>query len=197
MHGSRIATRRPRTSGLARARRVLVAGMAGTMVIAGCRGKGAETPDSVKVSGVARASVPREESTPADTTGVLMIVYKSPTCGCCRSWVEHMKKAGFRVRAVDLDDVQSVKTRYGVPGALASCHTAVIESAAGGPFVVEGHVPAEDVRRLLRPRMGVRGLAVAGMPAGAPGMELPDGRRDHYDVMSFREDGVAAVVARH
>lgn len=114
-------------------------------------------------------------------------VYKSPACGCCRGWVEHMRRAGFTVKAQDVEDIQVVKTTYGLPLKLASCHT----SLAGG-YVLEGHIPAEVVERVLRERPKVAGLAVPGMPVGSPGMEQGS-RRDPYDILAFDKQGKTSV----
>ena len=123
----------------------------------------------------------------------LLTVYKSPTCGCCSKWVDHMQASGFRVEAVDRTDMHVVKDSLGVPSDLASCHTGVVESADGlARYVVEGHVPAEQVRRLLAERPNARGLTVPGMPIGSPGMEMGD-RRDPYDVLIVDADGEAVV----
>lgn len=97
---------------------------------------------------------------------VEMTVYKSPTCGCCRNWVEHVKRHGFGAVVRDTSELTAIKTSLGVPANLRSCHTAVV---AG--YVIEGHVPADVIQRLLRERPDVVGIAVAGMPAGSPGME--------------------------
>lgn len=122
-----------------------------------------------------------------------LTVYKSATCGCCRAWVDHMRGAGFTVRTVDTEDLGRVKGELGVPGALQSCHTAVI-----GAFLVEGHVPAADVKRLLAQKPAVRGLAVPGMPVGSPGMEQGDPKDyDRYEVMAFTAQGRTSVFARH
>lgn len=118
-----------------------------------------------------------------------LTVYKSPTCGCCQMWVEHMEAAGFQVESRDRTDMGVVKDSLGVPSDLASCHTAVV-----GDYVVEGHVPAEHVARLLEEAPEARGLAVPGMPIGSPGMEMGD-RRDPYDVLIVGEDGEAAVFS--
>jgi len=119
-------------------------------------------------------------------------VYKTPTCGCCGGWIDHLRAAGFEVEATDLESLARVKASNGVPRSLASCHTAVV---AG--YVTEGHVPAEDIRRLLAERPAVSGLAVPGMPLGSPGMEHPDAtRHEDYEVLSFGPDGIA-VFARH
>ena len=119
-------------------------------------------------------------------------VYKDPSCGCCTKWVEHLRAAGFRPAVHDRGDMDALKDSLGVPSALRSCHTAV-----AGKYVIEGHVPASDITRLVaaKPR-GVLGLAVPDMPAGSPGMEM-SGRRDAYDVVAFSTNGKTSVFARH
>jgi hypothetical protein len=107
-----------------------------------------------------------------------MVVYKRETCGCCNQWIDHVKAAGFRVSAKDREDLVDIKQRYGITGALASCHTAVVEG-----YAVEGHVPADVIQRLLRERPEVAGIAVPGMPQGSPGMEGPVHER--YNVIAF------------
>lgn len=110
-----------------------------------------------------------------------IVVYKTPTCGCCGDWIDHLEAAGFEVKARDLPDLTELKANNGVPRALASCHTAMVEG-----YVIEGHVPAADINRLLESRPKVAGLAVPGMPLGSPGMEHPDPRRhEAYDVVAF------------
>jgi hypothetical protein len=116
-------------------------------------------------------------------------VYKSPTCGCCEKWIGHLREQGFEVEAVNLTDLRVVKSMAGVKPEQASCHTARV-----GGYVVEGHVPAEDIRRLLAERPKIRGLAVPGMPMGSPGMEGP--RRESYQVLTL-EDGPSRVFAQH
>jgi hypothetical protein len=123
---------------------------------------------------------------------VAITIYKSPTCGCCAKWVDHVRAAGFATTVHDVADVDAIKRREGVPTALQSCHTALVEG-----YVVEGHVPAADVLRLLREKpKGVRGVAVPGMPSGSPGMEM-GGRADRFDVVAFGRDGRTSVFARH
>jgi hypothetical protein len=123
---------------------------------------------------------------PVDVT-----VYKSPTCGCCVKWVDHLKaNKAFRVSTRDVDDVAPIKQNLGVPEALASCHTAV---AAGYAF--EGHVPGDLVAKVLRERPKIAGLAVPGMPVGSPGMEMGP-RKDPYDVVAFTRDGKTRVYAK-
>jgi hypothetical protein len=121
--------------------------------------------------------------------GKAITVYKDPGCGCCKSWVDHMKKAGFVVTIRDTTDMAPVKASMGVPAALASCHTAVI-----GKYVIEGHVPADLVNRLLTEKPAALGLAVPGMPSGSPGMETP-GAKDPYKVLLFDRSGKTSVYA--
>jgi len=116
-------------------------------------------------------------------------VYKTPTCGCCAKWVDHLRDNGFSVSVTELKDVTPIRLENGVPRRLASCHTAIVEG-----YIVEGHVPAEDIRRLLDERPKVSGLAVPGMPIGSPGMEGPNPVR--YEVLSFGADGTR-VFAKH
>ena len=116
-------------------------------------------------------------------------VYKSPTCGCCNKWIEHLESNGFSVHATDVPDLAPIKAENGVPRRLASCHTAIVDG-----YLVEGHVPAIDVHRLLRERPKVSGLAVPGMPIGSPGMEGPNPER--YQVLSFGPEGVS-VFSTH
>jgi len=118
-------------------------------------------------------------------------VYKSPTCGCCKQWVKHMQANGFTVKAYDVADIMQYKTANGVPLTLGSCHTAIVNG-----YVIEGHVPANDIKRLLKERPPVRGLAVPGMPVGSPGMEQ-GAHKDHYDVLTFDAQGRTTTFARH
>ncbi len=117
-----------------------------------------------------------------------VLVYKTPTCGCCNGWIEHMEAAGFTVDARDTRDLMVVKRDAGVPTQLSSCHTAIVDG-----YVVEGHIPVEHVRSLLADRPDVAGIAVPGMPIGSPGMEGPNPQP--YQVYSFTRDGQAAVYA--
>ena len=121
--------------------------------------------------------------------GDLVTVYKSPTCGCCGEWVKHLRADGFKAEVHDLDDVSPIRRRYGVPGALASCHTAIV-----GGYAIEGHVPASDIKKLLRERPKVLGLSVPGMVVGSPGME--QGKPEPYETLAFDERGYR-VFAPH
>lgn len=131
-----------------------------------------------------------ERPSPAELPPVT--VYKSPSCGCCIKWVDHMREAGFEVVVNDVDNVHPVKMRVGVPLGKGSCHTAEV---AG--YFLEGHVPANDVKRLLKDRPAAKGLAVPGMPLGSPGMEVPDGRTQAYDVELVGKDGTTSRYTRH
>jgi len=119
-------------------------------------------------------------------------VYKDPSCGCCTKWVEHLRSSGIRLAVHDRGDMDALKDSLGVPMALRSCHTAV-----AGRYVIEGHVPATDLKRLIAsgPR-DVLGLAVPDMPAGSPGMEM-SGRRDRYDVIAFSPNGKTRIFSHH
>jgi hypothetical protein len=120
-----------------------------------------------------------------------LTVYKSASCGCCGKWVEHVEKHGFTVKVVNVDDVKAVKTRAGIPDKLASCHTSLV-----GGYVVEGHVPAADIRKLLAQKPKAKGIAVAGMPMGAPGMEHGD-HREPFETVLIKADGSTSTFARH
>jgi hypothetical protein len=117
-------------------------------------------------------------------------VYKDPGCGCCKSWIEHLVKHGYRVDAKDTPAMTEIKHTLGVPDALTSCHTAVVNG-----YLIEGHVPAADIARLLKERPKLAGLAVPGMPMGSPGMEGP--RKQHYQVLSFDKAGKTKIFASY
>ena len=109
-----------------------------------------------------------------------MTVYHDPNCGCCGGWVAHMRRAGFQVHVIDTDDLASIKTKFRIPSDLVSCHTAEI-----GGYVIEGHIPAPAIQRLLGEKPAAVGLAVPGMPTGSPGMEAPGAVSETYDVVLF------------
>ena len=120
-----------------------------------------------------------------------VVMYKDPNCGCCGKWAEHMREHGFKVKEVATAEMGQVKGEAGVPQALGSCHTARV-----GGYVVEGHVPATDVRRMLTEKPAIAGISAPGMPMGSPGMEGPY-PADRYDVVSFDAQGRTAVFASH
>lgn len=122
----------------------------------------------------------------------LLVVHKNASCGCCGSWVEHMRKAGFQVEVRNVDNLDPVKTRVGIPVGMGSCHTAEV-----GGYFVEGHVPAEDIKRMLADKPKARGLVSPGMPMGSPGMEIPSGEVEPYVVSLVATDGTTSDYARH
>lgn len=119
-------------------------------------------------------------------------VVKDPGCGCCEKWVAHLQRAGIKATVTESADIDALKDRHGVPRAARSCHTATI-----GGYVIEGHVPVADIKRLLKERPDVVGLAVPGMPVGSPGMETSDRRVDPFDVVAFDKRGQTRVFASH
>ncbi len=120
----------------------------------------------------------------------VVTIYKTPTCGCCGKWVEHMRSNGFQVKVQEVSSTVETRRKYGVPDRLQSCHTALV-----GGYVIEGHVPAADVQRLLKNKTKAAGLAVPGMPMGSPGMEGP--RSDAYSVLQFHQDGTLMVFKQY
>lgn len=154
-------------------RRTLITGLgAGTAVLA-LGGLGIAV-----LPGSARAELPK------------MTVWKDPNCGCCGAWVDHVRGAGFTVEVRETAEMASIKELHQVPAELQSCHTALVDG-----YVLEGHVPAEDVLRLIRERPSAKGLTVPGMPQGSPGMET--GHKDAYDVVLFGAEGGDKVFASH
>jgi hypothetical protein len=118
-------------------------------------------------------------------------VFKSPSCGCCGAWVEHMKAAGFAVKVTEVNDTTAARKRLGMPDRYGSCHSATV-----GGYVLEGHVPATEVKRLLKAKPKAVGLAVPGMPPSAPGMDTP-GRKDPYQVLLVDASGSSKVFANY
>lgn len=122
--------------------------------------------------------------------GARVTVYKSPTCGCCEAWVTHVRQQGLDVRVEHPADMDAVKRHHGVPPALESCHTALLQG-----FVIEGHVPGDLIVRMLRERPRAAGLAVPGMPIGSPGMEVPGVPAERYEIVTFDQRGKTGVFA--
>ena len=119
-------------------------------------------------------------------------VFKDPSCGCCTTWVDRLKAAGFKTAVDDSQDMAAIKTKYGVPDDLTSCHTGVV---AG--YAIEGHVPPADIKRLLRDKPKALGLAVPGMPVNSPGMEVSGQPDEAYTVWLFAKDGTRNSFAKH
>ncbi len=143
----------------------------------------------VSIGRAEAAESPWDRPTPPLGKPVEIVVHRSASCGCCGKWLGHMKQHGFQVRDVLEEDMDAVKDALGVPRALRSCHTGVV---AG--HVIEGHVPAGDVKKLLEARSAPYGLAVPGMPVGTPGMEM-GGRKDAFSVIGFDRDGKTSVFS--
>jgi hypothetical protein len=142
------------------------------------------SPSTATRSAVAAAQV----ATASEQALPKIVVYKTEGCGCCNGWVEHLQAAGFEVDARNVTDLMSVKRDAGVPAANSSCHTALVDG-----YVVEGHVPADVIKRLLAERPDIAGVAVPGMPTGSPGMEGSGAKP--YDVLTFDRQGRNAVYA--
>lgn len=138
-------------------------------------------------AGAAAAALPAFAANPLPQVEV----FKSPTCGCCGAWVDHLKAAGFPVKVVEVGDTAATRKRHGLPDKFGSCHTGIVNG-----YVIEGHVPAADVKRLLTMRPVAIGLAVPGMPVGSPGMEHGN-RVDPYDVLLIDKRGRETVFARY
>ncbi|HEU5039848.1 MAG TPA: DUF411 domain-containing protein [Gemmatimonadales bacterium] len=128
-----------------------------------------------------------ERAAPATLT-----VYKSKSCGCCAKWVDHVKAAGFATVVHDDEDMDTVKDSLGVPPGVRSCHTAQVDK-----YLLEGHVPAGDIQRLLKEKPKVAGLAVPGMPAGSPGMAAPGQPEVGFETLAFQLDGKTTSYAKH
>lgn len=119
-------------------------------------------------------------------------IVKDPGCGCCELWAKHLEQQGFATRMTESDDMAAVKIKRGVPATTRSCHTAVVEG-----YVLEGHVPASDIQRLLVERPKIAGLAVPGMPIGSPGMEVSGMKAQPFDVMAFTASGTTRIYSSH
>lgn len=131
------------------------------------------------------------KKSPVSNSPVDVVVYRSPSCSCCGKWLEHLKSNQFNVVDNLVEDVQSIKNRYGVTAELASCHTALV-----GGYVVEGHVPANDIKKLLTSKTPVTGITVPGMPVGTPGMEVGP-KKDAYQVLSFDKNQQTHVFSEY
>lgn len=160
----------------------IVGSILAALLVAACSPSPAPDPPDAAPASVAAAPV----ALPT------MTVYKTPTCGCCKNWVEHVQQAGINVEVHDLPDLTEIKNEAGVPADARSCHTAIVDG-----YAIEGHVPAAAIKRLLQERPAVAGLAVPGMPVGSPGMEVPGQAPDRYDVIAFQRDGSSSVFESH
>lgn len=157
--------------------------------------KGSGTPEVDEKPGASSALATSASQATASQEGdqslPVVVAYKSPTCGCCELWIEHMRTAGFRVEVRDTADMAAIKVGAGVPVGKGSCHTARV-----GQYYLEGHVPAGDVKRLIAEQPDARGLLVPGMVLGSPGMEQ-GGVKQPYDVLLLAQDGSTSVYAHY
>lgn len=166
-------------------RRRLICGSAalGSLILAGCSPSGGQKSAS-------RESASANQALPT-TQKAAMTVYRDPSCGCCEAWARIARDAGYQVTLLDDNNMPAVKQRLGLPAELASCHTAVVDN-----YVVEGHVPLDQIDRLLRERPSdISGIAVPGMPIGSPGMEVPGGRTEPYQVIAFDAESKTSVYS--
>jgi hypothetical protein len=130
------------------------------------------------------------QATPSSPSAKSVTMYKTVGCGCCSIWAEHLRKAGFKVSSMEVSDLDRIKTAHGVPRAIQTCHTALIDG-----YVVEGHVPLDAIQKLLKERPKVAGIGVGGMPIGSPGMESGS-RQEPYDVVAFDRDGKTSLYLK-
>jgi len=137
-------------------------------------------------------AVSQKESASTTTKPIEITVYKSPTCGCCKGWVDHLRAEGFVVTTHDNENMDPIKKSAGIPGHLESCHTALVEG-----YAIEGHVPAADIRQLLNERPKIAGLTAPGMPMKSPGMQAPGLAPKGYDVLAFTENGKTTVFTQY
>jgi hypothetical protein len=166
------------------------------MLLAACAAPSADprADQAARPSAAVHASAAHAEGTAhapgakAAASALLAVVYKTPQCGCCAKWVDHLRGAGFEVEVHDVEQVEPQKAAWGVPGNLGSCHTAKV-----GDYVFEGHVPADVIAQVIREKPQIAGVAVPGMPMGSPGMEGP--YKDNYDIIAWTRDGKTSVYA--
>jgi hypothetical protein len=125
------------------------------------------------------------------TAGPQVVVYKSPTCGCCTKWVSYLRDNGFNVTQIDTQNIQTVKANQGIPPTLSSCHTAIVDG-----YIVEGHVPVNAIRRMLKEKPPIKGITVPEMPIGSPGMEQGT-RKVPYDVLAIHPNGSTTIYESH
>ena len=148
---------------------------------------------AMALAGLAYGAAAQQKAAPAAPATPKVTVYKTSSCGCCRLWVDHMKTNGFDVQAMDVSaaDVRAISKAAGLRDEETSCHTAKI-----GNYTVEGHVPAADIKRMLKEKPAIAGIAAPGMPMGSPGMEQGN-VKEPYDVVAFTKDGRSTVYAKH
>lgn len=141
-------------------------------------------PTSVQASGF-------NSKTQLDSSSLQMTVYRSPYCSCCEGWIDHLKQQGFQINDIKTEEIEAIKQKYHVPDSLASCHTGLING-----YVMEGHVPGDDIQRFLKQKLNVVGLTVPQMPVGTPGMEM-GGKKDPFSVLAFNKKGEVEVFKHY
>ncbi|HUQ48930.1 MAG TPA: DUF411 domain-containing protein [Gemmatimonadaceae bacterium] len=161
--------------------------------IAGCSdgstAKDPPTPQTVTVAAVPVGTVAADPRDASNGELIPIKVYKDPNCGCCKEWVKHLEANGFKVETMDMPDMSMVKQKYGVKPEMEACHTATV-----GNYVVEGHVPADLIKQMLKEKPAIAGLGVPGMPQGSPGME--GATKERYNVLTFDRAGRTTVYAQ-
>jgi hypothetical protein len=177
--------------------RVLLIASLAACTLSGCSRLDSDDGRAPAASAAPRAAGPDVAQEMADVAAMaadprLVVVHKTETCGCCHLWVEHMEKNGFKVVVRNVDNLNGIKEQVGVPYGMGSCHTARV-----GGYFVEGHVPAADVARLLEERPEAKGVTVPNMPLGSPGMEVPSGETQRYQVLLVGREGETSVFAQH
>jgi hypothetical protein len=163
------------------------------VAVAACQAApGNDTPAAAPAATADTAPAAPADRSPVADVRPVVLVHKSPTCGCCASWVDHLRAHGFTVEVDDTGDMEAIKARVGIPAGKGSCHTAEV-----GGYFIEGHVPADDIVRLLEEKPDARGLTVPGMPVGSPGMEIPGQGTPPYAVELVHQDGSTEVFAQY
>ncbi len=145
----------------------------------------------VLVAGIGTSAHAQTQGAASADSVIEIVVHKSPTCGCCDNWIDHLRHHGFRVTARNEADMRTVKATHKLPPNLSSCHTAIV-----GGYIIEGHVPADVILRLLKERPDIAGLAVPGMPLGSPGMEVSGREPSPYDIIAFTKSGKTTVYEK-
>lgn len=153
----------------------------------------------ISLSAIANENVPQtipvsvwDVETEPDYSGTKeMTVYRDPACGCCGAWIEHAKKHGFQIKDIQTPEMEALKQKYNIPPELASCHTTIIDG-----YVMEGHIPADDIKRFLKVKPPMIGLTVPGMPIGTPGMEARDIKQP-FQVLAFNNNGEIEVFREY
>ncbi|MEQ9369217.1 MAG: DUF411 domain-containing protein [Coleofasciculus chthonoplastes F3-SA18-01] len=150
-----------------------------------------QSPNPVAATPVSMNGSVWDQETEPLSEPLSVAVYRSPSCGCCGEWIKHLEKHGFKVTDTKTDEMTAIKEKHGVPQDFASCHTAIVNG-----YVVEGHIPADDIKRLVKQKPDIAGIAVPGMPLGSPGMEAGE-RKESFAVLAFNQDGKFEVFQKY